>query len=397
MWLRGALVWAALLCVTVAHAQTTDPPMLGPLLAVNTAEQDRILIYDAGDNFARRELSFGSGWHQVWDFSPDGCRIAFTLSDGVAPARLYTAGIDGSDLREMVQFDELPPEDWGVWNPRWSPAGDRIAFVMVRDVRPPGGGDATREYHIAWVDAGGGVPDFYSVTGDEHEPVWSPDGSWLAYIGYERRPPGADPLSTVVPGEEPNTPESTWLHEAALWVVSADGSTKYRLTYFDVGSVRAPRWSPDGQLLSFVYSPTPNNDQFYMIANADGAIPTQLSFSWSLILDTTWLPDSTAILGAARQFQDVRQNRLWRVPLVGNADTDAVPYITSEGSVPIEVDYADYPRFSPDGDWLALRSAYNVTVYQVKTGALTVLDPEIFGNTPPVWSPSGFNGEATCP
>ncbi len=368
--------------------------LTGPLIAVDTAQQDRIILYDMSDS-SRRELSFGSRWHRVWDFSADGCRILLTLSDGMDSSRLYSARLDGSDLRELVQYDELPPENWSVWDAHWSPDGSRIAFTMIRDQAERPGGNIERQYHIAWVDSQGGVPGFYSASADEHEPRWSPDGQWLAYIAYDERVAGADIYATSVPTPAPapgqSVPQQPLLREADLWVVSADGQTKYRLTYFETGSMRAPRWSPDGLLISFTYSPSANNDQFWIIANAPAAIATQLSEQWSLILDTTWLPDSSAMISSVRDFQDTRDNRLWQIPLVGLADIDATVYLNDPA-----LGYDDYPRFSPDGHWLALRSAYNLALMDTATKSWTLLDENILGNTPPVWSPAGFAGEESC-
>jgi Tol biopolymer transport system component len=375
--------------LATALAQVNSPPLVGPLIAVNTALQDRIMLYDVGTG-EQRALIFGTGWHMVWGFTDGGCRVVFTLSDGLAPARLYSANLDGSDKRALVQFDDLPPENWGVWEPQPSPDGTKIAFTMIRSKSQPDG-TQTRQYHIAWVDAAGGVPQFYSKTGDEHEPAWSPDSQWLVYTSYEDRVPGTAVDATAAPTPEGQALDrSILLHEADLWVVSADGQTKYRLTDFPTGSVRAPRWSPDGELIAFEDAASPNNDQFWMIASAPNAIPTELSQQWSLILDTTWFPDSAAILGVARDFQNVTDNVLWKIPLVGVADRDATRYLPDPA-----LTFTDYPRFSPDGHWLAVRTEYALALLDVAAGTWTLLDIPI-GSTPPVWSPPDFKGEAGC-
>src|SRR5690606_29251347 len=111
--------------------------------------------------------------------------------------------------------------------------GARIAFTLARDTgylnvpAPQADGDPY-EYRVAWVPAEGGTPTFYSISGDEHTPLWSPDGAWLAYVAYESRVPGADPSSTAVPTPEASAgaaPLPT-IREADLWVVSADASEK---------------------------------------------------------------------------------------------------------------------------------------------------------------------------
>lgn len=364
------------LTLGTAHAAPGAPPttpLTGPIVAADTAQQDRIILYDIGTG-TNRTLTFGTGWQRVWDFSPDGCRIVFTSSNGSEPASLYTAKLDGSGVTELVTAGGGA----GAWEPQWG--ADRIAYTQI---------DADGKHRIAWIKPETGETGTYSVTGDEHTARWSPDRQRLVYASYEQRVAGADMFSTAEPTRSGQT--TTQVREADLWLVNADGSDKYRLTDFPVGSVSMPRWSPDGDLIGFVYSPTGNQDQFWMIGAAQGAVPTQLSYQWALALDLTWLPDSTALIASAQDVQSVRENRLWRIPLTGNADQYAVQYLSDPA-----LSYADYPRFSPDGRWLALRSEYALALVSTADQAWRWLDDRTLGNTPPVWSPAGFAGEAAC-
>jgi Tol biopolymer transport system component len=382
--IRLLSVIAFLLIFSPATAQQ-NIPLMGPLVAAVPASQDRIILYDTGSS-TRRELSFGTGWHTVWGFSPDGCEILFTLTEGSGLGRAYIASIDGKQMRDLVQYTEPVTDQWGIWEPQWSPDGSKIAFKILRDGFE---GNEERQYHIAWVTPEGGEPQFYSRTGREHTPLWSPDSQWLAYVSYEERPAGADIYSTAEPAE--NQAAVTMLSEADLWIVSADGETKYALTNFSVGSVSMPRWSPDSQLLSFVYSPAPNNDTQWIIANQQGALATQLTYNWNLALDLTWQPDGAVLIGALRDFRARPDNHLWRLPLVGNADNDGTLYLDNN-----RYPFPDYPRFSPDGTMLAFRTYYGLAIIETATQTEIMLDTVNIGNTPPVWSPLGFEGEKNC-
>lgn len=394
----------ALLIGVLSLGAQAERPLIGPILAVTSAEQNRILLHDLGSNtLETRSIAFGPGELFVWDFSPDGCRVLFTLdrSENGLPG-LYSAKLDGSDLQSMVLYDELPADSWGIWEPDWSAVGpdgiDRIAFTMIRDQPQNSSGEIERVYHVAHVPGTSGEPEFYSVTGREFSPQYSADGAWLAYVSYDERVAGADPQSTAVPTQEPppgaanpSAEELPTLDEADIWMVGADGQNKRQVTAFSVGSVRHPRWSPDGDLIGFIYSPSASNDTLWMIGSQSGAQPTQLSFLWNLTLDHTWLPDSTAMVASVRDFKGITQNRLWRIPLVGNADNDATLYLADE-----TFEYTDYPRFSADGRYLAFRNEYTIVIVDTQTNTWSRLDEDQPGNTPPVWSPDGFEGELAC-
>lgn len=358
------LVGAWLTLGSAIVSQPGQPPLSGPIAAFDTAAQDRIVLVEA-ETGRQRTLTFGPYAHRVWGFTPDGCRLLLTLSDGTRPARIYTARLDGRDLREAVVLGA----DEGAWDPAFSPDGRQIVFTLSR---PEAGFEATggRSHRIALADAASGAVTALSVSGDEHTPRWSPDGAQIAYTSYEADEAG--------------------VRTADLWLARADGSERTRLTDFPAGSVTMPRWSPDGELIGFIYSAEANRDTVWMIGAAPGALPTQLSFAPALALDLTWLPSGTAMLAVLRDFRGELPNRVWQIPLVGAADYDAVLYPPSANLI-----YPDYPRFSSEGDRLALRTTYALNLLTLPGGQGEAL-ADSAGNTPAAWSPAGFAGEAAC-
>jgi Tol biopolymer transport system component len=357
----------ALLSAQAAPGQPGAPLLGARLIGYDTATGDRISLVDL-ESGVQRDLRFGGRMHKLWGFSPDGCRILLTLGEGDAPPRLYTARLDGTGLIDLATFEP----GYGAWDAAWSPdsTDDRIAFTLFTTQDD---GDGVPEHRIALVSSRGGeAPVPYSVAGDEHTPRWSPDGRWLTYVSFERRE------------------DNEAVREAELWRVSADGTQKFQVTNFPQGSVHSPRWSPNGELIGFIYSPSPNSDQFWMVGAQENAFPTQLSYEPVLTIDYTWLPDSTAMVAAARDMQGIPDNRLWQIPLVGNADVDARLL-----TVPADLIYPYVPRYSPDGAYLAARTAYAVGVVEAASGALTVL-PDSLGNTAPHFPPAAFQGESAC-
>ena len=157
--------------------------------------------------------------------SPDGTRIAFTFAwypegSSQMDGEIYVAAIDGTNMIRLTNSEGMDDQ------PVWSPDGTRIAFHSVRS----GHGDI-------WVMGANGTGQtnltnsFLPATSNEHSPAWSPDGSRIAYSS------DIDNYAYV-----------------KLWTMRPDGSDKRRVLPASAGTDvidMEPSWSPDGSKLAF--------------------------------------------------------------------------------------------------------------------------------------------------
>jgi len=106
--------------------------------------------------------------------SPDGKKIAFVVSEPDIEANrnrthIWIAPLGGG---EPIRFAVGQGADF---HPRWSPSGDRIAFVSTR------GGSSQ-----IWIipAAGGEAVRLTDISTGAHDPVWSPGGGSLAFYSF---------------------------------------------------------------------------------------------------------------------------------------------------------------------------------------------------------------------
>jgi Tol biopolymer transport system component len=179
-------------------------------------------------------------------WSPDGSRLAFVDRLNT----LWTARADGTDLRLVLAGAVLCA--------RWSPDGTRLAFVNDRGVET-GGVDPRGEIFLVNPD-GSGLRKLTVPPNTEGEPMWSPDGSRLAFQGvhdgvsglFHMRPDGTD----------------------VVHVIS------------DLAIAFQPTWSPDGSQFAFASGFVTQRD--IHIINADGTGLRNITNSLEDEYDPNW-------------------------------------------------------------------------------------------------------------
>src|SRR5207302_5027367 len=103
--------------------------------------------------------------------SPKGDLVAFTVTDmdktaNKGTTQIYLVALAGGELRQLTNDEHSSS------SPRWSPDGEKLAFVSARD----------GEDQVWTIDvSSGALKKITSISTGAGDPVWSPDGKWLAF------------------------------------------------------------------------------------------------------------------------------------------------------------------------------------------------------------------------
>lgn len=218
---------------------------------------------------------------------------------------IFIMNTDGENLRQIT------PPGMNNYRPAISPDGSLIAYISIISI-------AEGNYQIFVMNVDGGNQHQFTVNSVNYNcwPIWSPDGSSIAFTAYHNKREQIFILDVdgnilrqltfndinVLPDWSPDGSLMTFMShrdgDAEIFIMDADGNDQRQLTFN--GGNSNPLWSPDGTEIAFGHSPAlyENNELFIM--DADGNNQHQLSDSGCNILPPfSWSPDGYEIAFSA--------------------------------------------------------------------------------------------------
>ena len=197
--------------------------------------------------------------------SPDGKSIAVVVATAQMESNHWESVLELVDVASG-KHRPLTQGRIKVSHPRWSPTGDRLAFLS-----PPnaGGKDADPQIFVLPMNGGESTQVTKVPNGVQHF-SWSPDGKEFAFASEDERPNKKE----IEKGDDAFEVGNDDLFVSAspmpvhIWIISSEGASPRRLTS---GSWSLPislppsppasplSWSPDGSEIAFTRQETPHS------------------------------------------------------------------------------------------------------------------------------------------
>lgn len=257
--------------------------------------------------------------------SPDGRQVVYALTTvdrakNSSNTTLWIAPTDGSAPPRQLTTTTAKDR-----HPRFSPDGRRVLFESSR----------SGQQQLWVIDVGGGeARQLTTISTEASGAIWSADGTQIAFVS------AVFPEFSEKPFAESDAANKQRLEEVQKNPVKARVATRLFYRHWD-------SWVEGKRQHLFVMSASGGEPRDVTPGDRDGT-PTSSTFSAGDEL--TFSPDGKYLYYAAPPEKDEAwstNHDIWRVPVTGGAAEN----LTADNPA------ADgFPRFSPDGQWLAYRA-----------------------------------------
>jgi serine/threonine protein kinase/Tol biopolymer transport system component len=302
------------------------------------------------------------------NFSPDGSRIRFTVSNRVNnTSSMWEVRSDGSGMHPLLSgWNNPPSECCGAW----TPDGRYYLFQSARDgedniwIVPD---------HTHWWRRVSPAP-VQLTTGPLHygDPIPSKDGKKLFVVGIQQRAELVrydsksgefiPYLGGISAGDVEFSRDGQWVGyinypDNTLWRSKPDGSSRFQLTYPPMRAALS-HWSPDGNQIAFSGSFPGKAWQAFLISK-DGGSPQVLTSADAQETDPTWSQDGNTLAVGHHDLMHSDQTHIELYDLK-----------THQSSMLPDSQGIFGPRWSPDGRYIVAITATGndkLMLYDTKT------------------------------
>ena len=289
----------------------------------------------------------------------------------------------------------------GSRSPKWAPDGSKISFISggrLVAVSPAGGAPVLLTDDLGLSGVGSlGAP----------QPIWSPDGNWVAYTSDKGGAPdiwlwsvqdARDIRLTNLSARATGlawSPDGRWIAFAGdrfgnmdIWMVSVPGGEVYRLTN-DTLYEGYPTWTPDGDRLLYVRMDERWVGHDVIEVDPDGGSPRVV------VSDTNFFDYRAGLAFGAALVSPDGDLVLFRSKRSGWLNFWVIP---RKGGDPRQIAAANYDqtgaRWSPDGRSILYTESrdgtHSLRVVSADGGEPRVIvDPDVGAVGRPEWSPDG--------